>query len=103
MALPVEEKADVTPGIAPVEAHNIADLRQHAQRVLPRGLFEFVDRGTEDEAAMRANRDGFERIRFRPHVLNNVSARTLGTSLFGQPSAMARRRFAGMSPGIGGR
>ncbi len=78
----------MNPGIAPVEAHNIADLREHAQRVLPRGLFEFVDRGTEDEAAMRANRDGFERIRFRPHVLNDVSARTLGTSLFGQPSAM---------------
>lgn len=78
----------MNPGIAPVEAHNIADLREHARRVLPRGLFEFVDRGTEDEAAMRANREGFDRIRFRPHVLTDVSSRTLGTTLFGQPSAM---------------
>ena len=37
-------------------AYNIADLREIAQRRLPKGLFEFVDRGTEDEIALRNNR-----------------------------------------------
>jgi len=73
---------------APVEAYNIADLREHARRVLPRGLFEFVDRGTEDEIALAANRDGFDRIRFHPRVLVDVSRRSLETSLLGVPSAM---------------
>ncbi len=73
---------------APVEAYNIADLREHARRILPKGLFEFVDRGTEDEHALRANREGFERIRFRPRVLVDVSRRALDTTLFGGPSTM---------------
>ena len=39
--------ADATLG-----AYNIADLREMARRRLPRGMFEFVDRGTEDEVAL---------------------------------------------------
>jgi isopentenyl diphosphate isomerase/L-lactate dehydrogenase-like FMN-dependent dehydrogenase len=73
---------------SPVEAYNIADLREHARRVLPRGLFEFVDRGTEDEHGLAANRAAFERIRFRPNVLVDVSKRSAATTLFGQPSTM---------------
>ena len=73
-------------GPAPIEAYNIADLREHARRMLPKGLFEFIDRGTEDETALRGNRDGFDRIRFLDRVLVDVSARTLETQLFGQQS-----------------
>ncbi len=71
---------------APIEAYNIADLREHARRMLPKGLFEFIDRGTEDETALRGNRDGFDRIRFLNRVLVDVSARSLETELFGQQS-----------------
>ena len=35
-------------------AYNIHDLREMARKRLPRGVFEFVDRGTEDESALRA-------------------------------------------------
>jgi isopentenyl diphosphate isomerase/L-lactate dehydrogenase-like FMN-dependent dehydrogenase len=72
----------------PVEAYNIADLREHARRVLPRGLFEFVDRGTEDEHGLAANRAAFERVRFRPNVLVDISKRSTATTLFGQPASM---------------
>src|SRR5690606_1312725 len=39
--------------------------------------------GTEDEVSLRNNRAVFERIRFRPRTLVDVSKRTLETTLFG--------------------
>lgn len=57
-------------------AYNIADLREIALRRVPKGVFEFVDRGTEDEVALRNNRVAFERIKFRPRTLVDVSGRS---------------------------
>jgi len=65
-------------------AYNIEDLRRIAKRRLPRGIFEFVDRGTEDEVALCNNRAAFEEIRLKTHVLANVSTRTLETRIFGK-------------------
>jgi L-lactate dehydrogenase (cytochrome)/(S)-mandelate dehydrogenase len=67
-----------------VGAFNIADLRALAQRRLPRALFEFVDRGTEDEVALSNNRAALDRIKLRPRVLVDVSQRQTGTTLFGR-------------------
>ncbi|NYT22590.1 alpha-hydroxy-acid oxidizing protein [Alcaligenaceae bacterium] len=72
----------------PQDAYNISDLRDRARRVLPRGLFEFVDRGTEDEACIDRNATAFKRIGLRPRVLVDVSERSLTTDFFGQASAM---------------
>jgi isopentenyl diphosphate isomerase/L-lactate dehydrogenase-like FMN-dependent dehydrogenase len=71
-----------------VTAYNLADLRELARRALPKGLFEFVDRGTENEYALRNMRAAIERVAFRPRVLVDVSARTQSTEFFGKPSAM---------------
>jgi len=68
--------------------YNIPDLRLEAKKILPKGLFEFIDRATEDEVGLRNNRAAFERIKFRPHVLNDVSGRSTATTLFGKPMAM---------------
>lgn len=65
-------------------AHNIWDLREAAQRRLPRALFEFMERGSEDEALLRLNREGLERIRFAPRTLRDVSQRDQSTILFGR-------------------
>jgi hypothetical protein len=43
-------------------AFDIADLRELARRRLPRGVFEFFDRGNGDEAALTENRAAFERL-----------------------------------------
>ena len=51
-----------------LRAFNISDLRELALRRVPRGLFEFVDRGTEDEVSLRNNRAVFENIRFKPRT-----------------------------------
>jgi isopentenyl diphosphate isomerase/L-lactate dehydrogenase-like FMN-dependent dehydrogenase len=69
-------------------AYNIHDLREMAKRRLPRGVFEFVDRGTEDESALRNNRDAFERIRFKPRTLVDVSKRSQAITLFGKEQPM---------------
>jgi isopentenyl diphosphate isomerase/L-lactate dehydrogenase-like FMN-dependent dehydrogenase len=69
-------------------AYNIADLREMARRRLPRGMFEFVDRGTEDELALANNRAAFERIKFRPRTLVDVSARNLEITLFGRKAPL---------------
>lgn len=69
-------------------AYNIFDLREIAKKRLPRGLFEFVDRGTEDEVSLKNNRAVFERIRLKTHTLVDVSARNQGVTLFGKQHKM---------------
>ncbi len=82
------------------DAQNIFDLRDMAKRRLPKWLFEFVDRGTEEEVALRNNREAFERIQFRPRMLVDVSNRKLDTTLFGKqhkmPIGIAPTGAAGM-------
>lgn len=63
-------------------AHNIWDLREAAQRRLPRAIFEFIERGSEDEALLRMNREGLERVRLSPRVLRDVSRRDQSITLF---------------------
>jgi len=68
--------------------YNIADLREIALRRVPKGLFEFVDRGTEDEVSLRNNRAVFERLRFKPRTLVDVSKRSQEITLFGKRHKM---------------
>ena len=44
-----------------LKAYNIFDLREKALKRVPKGLFEFVDRGTEDEVSLRNNRAAFRK------------------------------------------
>ncbi len=63
---------------------NINDLREMARRRLPRSLFDFCDKGSEDQVAMRDNRIALDRIKLMPRVLRDVSDRDPGTILFGK-------------------
>ncbi|MBM3534265.1 MAG: alpha-hydroxy-acid oxidizing protein [Alphaproteobacteria bacterium] len=78
-------------------AYNIDDLRLAAKRRLPRGIFEYVDRGTEGETSLKDNRAAFERIRFLPRVLGETATRSLGTTLFGKTQLLPMA-IAPMSP-----
>ena len=69
-------------------AHNIADLREMARRKLPRPIWEYLERGTEDDITPRNNRATFEQIEFKPRVMVDVSKRDQSTVLFGQPLKM---------------
>jgi L-lactate dehydrogenase (cytochrome)/(S)-mandelate dehydrogenase len=68
--------------------YSTADLREAARCRLPKGLFEFMDRGNDDEIAMRDNVAVMQAIKLVPRVLNNVSVRDLKTTLFGKPLDM---------------
>jgi isopentenyl diphosphate isomerase/L-lactate dehydrogenase-like FMN-dependent dehydrogenase len=69
-------------------AYDIADLRELARRRLPRGVFEFFDRGNGDEVAVANNRAAFERIKLNPHMLVDTSKRSLATTLYGKSQTM---------------
>jgi isopentenyl diphosphate isomerase/L-lactate dehydrogenase-like FMN-dependent dehydrogenase len=69
-------------------AYDVADLRELARRRLPRGVFEFFDRGNGDETALVENRAAFERVKLEPHALVDTSGRSQETTLFGRKQAM---------------
>jgi L-lactate dehydrogenase (cytochrome)/(S)-mandelate dehydrogenase len=68
--------------------YNTADLREAARRRLPKGLFEFMDRGNDDEIAMRENRIALESIKLLPRVLIDVTHRSQEITLFGKQQKM---------------
>lgn len=70
------------------DAVNIADLRTLARRRLPRFVFDYVDGGGEDERTLAGNRDAFERLRFAPRTLVDVSRRESGCRLLGAPAKL---------------
>lgn len=65
-------------------AHNIWDLREQAKRRLPRAIFEFIERGSEDETLIRQNVEGLAAIKLAPRTLRDVSRRDQSTTLFGR-------------------
>lgn len=82
------------------QVFNIDDLRRVARRRLPRGFFEYIDRGAEDELALRRNRAAFDRMAFVPRHLLDTSGRSSRTRLFGRdlaaPMAVAPTAAAGL-------
>src|SRR6201995_5396031 len=80
--------------------YNVFDLREAAKRRLPKAVFEFVDRSTEDELALRNNRHAFEKIKLKHRALVDVSGRSTRTTLFGKeislPMAIAPTGAAGL-------
>lgn len=67
-------------------AHSIEDLRRLARKRLPRIIFDFFDGGAEDEVTLRDNRAAFERVRFSPHPLVDVSTVNTAATLLGRPT-----------------
>lgn len=66
---------------------NIADLRASCRRRLPLGVWEYLERGVEDETGMARNRAALDAVTFRPRVLRNVEAVDASTSLLGTPAS----------------
>ena len=68
--------------------YNIADLREAARRRLPRGVFEYIDKGTEDMVALGGNRGAFADIKLLNKVIADISDVQLDCEIFGRPSAL---------------
>lgn len=65
------------------EALNFHDLRAQAKRRLPRGLFEYIDRGSEDETGLAHTRAAFAAYRVAPRALVPGKP-SLKVTLFGE-------------------
>jgi L-lactate dehydrogenase (cytochrome) len=81
------------PTLDPVERRlrtmaSVDDARRIARRRLPRGVFDYIDGGAEDERTLFRNADAFARVEFRPRVLRDVSVIDTSTTLFGRPLAL---------------
>ncbi|HEY0214612.1 MAG TPA: alpha-hydroxy acid oxidase [Paenirhodobacter sp.] len=65
------------------DALNFHDLRAQAKRRLPRGLFEYIDRGSEDETGLKHTRAAFNAYRMAPRALVPGEP-SLKTRIFGE-------------------
>jgi isopentenyl diphosphate isomerase/L-lactate dehydrogenase-like FMN-dependent dehydrogenase len=83
-----------------LRCYNIADLRERARRRLPLGIWEYAERGVEDEGGMARNRAAYDAITFRPRVLRGVETIDTSTEIFGKrvpfPFAVAPTGAAGL-------
>ena len=62
----------------------LADFEAAARGFLPRPLFGYIAGAAEDALSLAANRAAFERLKFQPKVLVDVSRRSQETTIFGQ-------------------
>lgn len=69
-------------------AQNIDDLRLLAKKRLPKGVYEFIARGSEDEMGLRHNRQVLDSIKIKPRVLTDVTGRSTACLLLGRSQAM---------------
>lgn len=67
------------------KAASVADLRTMARRRLPRGVFDYIDGGAEDEMTLAANVEAYRRVGFAPRVLRDVGEVDTSSTLLGKP------------------
>jgi 4-hydroxymandelate oxidase len=77
-----QPERSIPPGIVTLE-----DFEAVARQRLDPQTFEIVRGGAADELTLRWNREAFERVQLRPHVLVDVSRLTTGLTLFDQTLA----------------
>lgn len=78
----------------------IEDLRQVAERKVPRMFYDYVDSGSWTQTTYRNNETDFDRIKLRQRVLVDMEGRSLATKMIGEdvhmPVAIAPTGFTGM-------
>ena len=65
-------------------AADVGDLRRIARRRLPRGVFDYIDGGAEDEITLDANSAALRALRFHTTVLEDVGTVDPSVELFGR-------------------
>lgn len=67
----------------PNEAINVMDFEAAARQALPPAHFGYLATGVDDDATLRANREGFNRIQLRPRRLVDITQVDTHVELFG--------------------
>jgi L-lactate dehydrogenase (cytochrome) len=68
-------------------AYNVAEYRSAARRVLPTGIFDYLEGGSEDEVTLRHNRAAFDRWGLMP-TWGPVTGPDTTTTLLGRTTAL---------------
>ncbi len=68
--------------------YNIADLRSVAEKRLPKGVFDYIDKGTEDMTSLAGNRGAFADIKLLNKVVTDISNVQLESQIFGKPASL---------------
>ena len=66
----------------------VDDYRRVARRRLPRGVFDYIDGGAEDERTLSGNSSSFADLEWRPRVLRDVSDLDTRTTILGHELSM---------------
>lgn len=79
---------------------NFIDYRARARQRLPNALFQYIDRGSEDERALSRIRSSLDHITLTPSILTGIDRPDLRTTLLGQsldmPVVIAPTALAGL-------
>ena len=79
---------------------SIEDLRQLAQRRVPKMFYDYADSGSYSEGTYNANEADFQKIQFRQRVAVDMTNRTTKTKMVGHdvtmPAAIAPTGLTGM-------
>jgi L-lactate dehydrogenase (cytochrome) len=68
--------------------NSIADLREVAERRVPRAIFQYADHGAFDEITLRRNRSDFDALKLRQRVMIDVRAQSMRRTILGREAAM---------------
>jgi len=68
---------------SPAEALNVFDFEEAAHRKVQPGHWAYMASGVDDDATLRANRDGFRHIELRPRRLRDATKVDMHVELFG--------------------
>src|SRR5262244_3159008 len=76
-----QQNADVIS--SPDQAFDVLDFEPAARKALPPAHFGYLATGVDDDATVRANRDGYSRIQIRSRRLVDVSSIDTSRTIFG--------------------
>jgi isopentenyl diphosphate isomerase/L-lactate dehydrogenase-like FMN-dependent dehydrogenase len=68
---------------SPAEALNVMDFEEAAHRKVLPGHWAYMKSGVDDDATLRANREGYSRIQLRPRRLRDATKVDMRVELFG--------------------
>jgi len=81
LAQSVQQASDLI--ATPAEALNVFDFEEVAHRNVAPGHWAFMTSGVDDDATIRANREGFKHIELRPRRLRDATKVDMRVNLFG--------------------
>ncbi len=80
--------AEPADALDPSALVNLADFETAARARLPKLAYDYYASGSYDELTLADNQAAFRRLRLTYRVLRDLSARTLETTVLGQPVSM---------------